>query len=174
MNTLSDVYKIHLYYYNCIHPTTWCISLLQIALNDSFPKQVTQVHVYFFLSEIPASPVFIPKCRTDNSVFSRSTRRPSQYLDGEKYSYLTVILHKLSEHLSEQTSVTHPAWREQQIKRRLCSRRCELDSSLAEQIRLTHRGARIIALTTVLRQDRLEKEKGKKESRCQKKTLLKK
>lgn len=48
MNTLSDVYMIHLYYYNCIHPTTWCISLLQIALNDSFPKQATQGHVYFF------------------------------------------------------------------------------------------------------------------------------
>lgn len=87
---------------------------------------------------------------------------PVDHLNGEKYSYLTIILHKLSDHLSEQTPVTHPAWREQEIKRRLCSRRCELDASLAEQIRLTHQGARVIALTTVLRQDRLEKEKRKK------------
>lgn len=127
-----------------------------------------------FLSETPASPVFIPKCRTDNSIFSRSTRRPSQHLNGKKYSYLTIILQKLSEHLSEQTSVTHPAWREQQIKRRLGSRRCELDSSLAEQIRLTHQGARMIALTTVLRQDRLEKEEEKKEQMSEKNIAKKK
>lgn len=123
----------------------------------------------YFLSEISASPAFIPKCRTDNSIFSPSTSKPSQYLNGDKYSNLTIILHKLSEHLSERTSVTHPAWRGQQkIKTQI------MQQEVWIRLRLTRRGAGIIALSTVLRQDRLEKGKKKKKEQMSDSALLKK